>query len=410
MIGQVAHSTDYYVCDTGGNDSNNGTSTSTPWLTLDKALTQMSSLAAGDNISFCKKGVFTQSSEIIISGAGCTAANQCEIKAYGFGANPILNGSSYDLFSFTKAAAEVGGFVLRDLRLVGNGTNKGVFVTGGIGNINLINVSIDTFSIGVHVVSTTAEPAVNVYLQSSSVINNTDHGYLGVSNYGGIYSTTFDNNAGGSIELVGDTSVRFDASGNTITRNGHSGGSCIQPAIFAYGTFDKLRMEDNNISEVIDTAGSACAGIIIQPNLAGQESFENVSITGNRIAYMGLVSIGGSSIDTADVRNNRIVVDNAFASYAIRIPNGTEDTLLSTNITAKGNRVFLYDDTAQKVGIKIMPVNTIYKLNTVIMEKTGDKCFHYSTGADLQLTNLCVEATVNAGDNTFNRTTNNLVD
>ncbi len=53
-LGAKASAATYYVdnCNVTGNDTNNGTSVSTPWLTINKVNT--SSLIAGDSISFRK--------------------------------------------------------------------------------------------------------------------------------------------------------------------------------------------------------------------------------------------------------------------------------------------------------------------------------------------------------------------
>jgi len=86
-----AQAATYYVdnCDVTGNDTNNGTSVSTPWLTVNKINT--SSFVAGDSILFRKGCVWREALTIPSSGS---SGNNIIFGAYGSGANPVLNGSA----------------------------------------------------------------------------------------------------------------------------------------------------------------------------------------------------------------------------------------------------------------------------------------------------------------------------
>jgi|GEM_PF-2921294 len=88
--GEVSAQT-YYVsnCVTIGNDSNSGTSTSTPWSTVNKVNT--SSFDPGDSILFNRGCVWREKLTVPSSG---TAGSVITFGAYGSGANPVLNGSA----------------------------------------------------------------------------------------------------------------------------------------------------------------------------------------------------------------------------------------------------------------------------------------------------------------------------
>lgn len=73
-----------------GNDSNNGTSPTTPWRTISKVNSSMSSIKAGDQILFERGGVFRGTLAISKSG---TQASPISVGAYGSGKNPQFLGS-----------------------------------------------------------------------------------------------------------------------------------------------------------------------------------------------------------------------------------------------------------------------------------------------------------------------------
>ncbi len=77
----------YYVSGSGS-DSNNGTSTSTPWKTLDK-VNSFTGFAAGDQILFNRGETFYGSLTIKASGS---SGSPITFGAYGSGAKPIITG------------------------------------------------------------------------------------------------------------------------------------------------------------------------------------------------------------------------------------------------------------------------------------------------------------------------------
>ncbi|MEZ4211167.1 MAG: right-handed parallel beta-helix repeat-containing protein [Candidatus Paceibacterota bacterium] len=77
----------YYVDAVAGNDSNNGTSTSTPWKTISKLNT--ASFSAGTMTCFKRGGVYPGTITLSVSG---TQSSPLRFDAYGSGAAPIISG------------------------------------------------------------------------------------------------------------------------------------------------------------------------------------------------------------------------------------------------------------------------------------------------------------------------------
>ncbi|HEY5122158.1 MAG TPA: hypothetical protein VIK14_00325, partial [Ignavibacteria bacterium] len=82
----VASATDYYI-KSSGNDTNNGTSPSTPWRTIAKINSAFSIMNPGDRILFNQGDTFYGQLKITKSGA---AGNPIVIGAYGTGAKPVI--------------------------------------------------------------------------------------------------------------------------------------------------------------------------------------------------------------------------------------------------------------------------------------------------------------------------------
>jgi parallel beta-helix repeat protein len=86
----AANATTYYVA-ANGNDSNSGTSSSTPWKSVAKVNASFSSMNAGDNVLFNMGDVFYGS--LIVNKSG-TANAPITIGAYGSGNKPVITGLS----------------------------------------------------------------------------------------------------------------------------------------------------------------------------------------------------------------------------------------------------------------------------------------------------------------------------
>lgn len=86
----TASATTYYVSQSAGNDSNNGTSQTTPFKTLAKANT-LNHLKGGDSILLKRGDVWHE--ELVVPSSGTSATSHLVIGAYGTGAAPVIDGA-----------------------------------------------------------------------------------------------------------------------------------------------------------------------------------------------------------------------------------------------------------------------------------------------------------------------------
>lgn len=90
LVASVSQAAVYYVSPSG-NDSNNGTSQSTPWRTLARVQQFSSTAAAGDQVLLERGATFT--GQLSWYGSGSAASNLV-IGAYGTGALPVISGAA----------------------------------------------------------------------------------------------------------------------------------------------------------------------------------------------------------------------------------------------------------------------------------------------------------------------------
>jgi parallel beta-helix repeat protein len=118
-----ANATDYYVS-ANGNDANMGTSTSTPWRTLDKVNSYFSSLQPGDRILLNRGDIFYGS---IIPSKGFTDGNPITFGAYGSGANPVITG-----FTTVTNWTNLGGNIWESTSAISTLNDANMVVINGI--------------------------------------------------------------------------------------------------------------------------------------------------------------------------------------------------------------------------------------------------------------------------------------
>ena len=118
------HATDYYIA-ANGNDGNSGTSSASPWQSLNKLNASFNSLNSGDRVFLRRGDTFYGS---IVPTKGFAGGNPVIFSAYGSGANPVITG-----FKSISSWNNLGGNIwessgavsnLNDINMVTiNGTN-----------------------------------------------------------------------------------------------------------------------------------------------------------------------------------------------------------------------------------------------------------------------------------------------
>lgn len=118
----AASNATYYVSSNTGSDSNNGTSSSTPWKTLTKASTM--TYSSGNSI-LLKRGDSWAGETLNLHGNG-TSANPISVSAYGSGAKPIITGND--------------GIAMASIKIVNNHGYRisGLELTGGVFGLEVL--------------------------------------------------------------------------------------------------------------------------------------------------------------------------------------------------------------------------------------------------------------------------------
>lgn len=185
--------TNYYVSVTG-NDSNNGTTTATPWKTIGKVNTQ--SFAPGDNLYF-KGGEIFSGNIYLDNNDGNNSLTIFKISSYGTGSAIINAGNSYGVFAYNTQGIRIENLILNGSGMNTN-TNDGLnFYADLAGNVKLKGVSFDNLEVknfgktGVKIGSWNGNTGYeNLVLNNLKVHDNLwdgilVYGYIGYNNYVG---------------------------------------------------------------------------------------------------------------------------------------------------------------------------------------------------------------------------------
>ncbi len=190
--------TTYYVSDNTGNDSNNGTSTATPWKTLSKVST--TNFSPGDFILF--KAGETWVGQLVISSSGTSGAPIIYGK-YGTGNLPYL--ASQGAHKATIYSLNKQYFELTDLKV----TN---FLQG-----NDINDADDSLLVGINIVNGDGGTLNHIYLTRMEITKvNSQHKSSGSIYYGGVL---FDI-AGTAVQSKWNDVVISDCNFHDLSRTG----------------------------------------------------------------------------------------------------------------------------------------------------------------------------------------------
>jgi len=219
-----AFATTYYVDSATGNNSNSGTSTSTPWLSLSKV--NGFSFSAGDQVLFKKDGVWSGQLRILSSG---TSLSPITFGSYGSGTNkPRINGGGGDAaisLGSTVSNVNVDGFYLTNYD--GSGLSDGAEdarsgilleygATGTQQNVTLSNNEITLVEGFSNTPSLTARGASSVVAYDNQYSN------------AGIFVAS---NATSNLEISGNNIHQLSCSGISIFTKATSTGCIIRSNI-----------------------------------------------------------------------------------------------------------------------------------------------------------------------------------
>tara|TARA_R110002074_G_scaffold402227_1_gene605080 strand:+ start:216 stop:1967 length:1752 start_codon:yes stop_codon:yes gene_type:complete len=413
LISTSLYAQDYYVCDTG-NDENSGTSTFAPFKSVLRGLRAFNEMQGGDSVLFCRGGTFNIIPSSSLYNTKCSASNVCTIGAYGEGERPIIisKGNTRPAaihFSDGGAPSKSGGYVVKDLILVSDGTTPyGVELINDVDDVLLDNLQIQGFGIGVYSAGSNAVTSSDVNgtndrvtLRNSSIIDNGDQGWLGGGTDILIENNAFQNN--GYSLAVFNHNIYINGSitsptsgviirGNTLYKSAIVNGECKGVSLVGHGVMNNILIENNTIKEDEGKAGDGCWGIAIDAGYAQiEEEFNNLTIRNNTIINVGGLAIGCSSCVGVSIEGNTIVDPSGILYVGISVPNRGEDAVKSKDVTISGNRVLL--NRLDNSGISVAGSNVFSVVNNSIEQPSSayTACIkRASTNADTDISsNQC---------------------
>lgn len=395
----------YYVCNTG-NDSWSGLTIAQPLKTIDKAMSRFSFLKKGDAIAFCHGGRFIMTEYKAVFNKNCTASSPCLITDYfspgskGDEPVPIIESPNNGVFYFNTRNIEApdGGVIVENLSLIGGGVGRGVFLLNGFSNVEIRNVVINNFRVGVSVNVNSAKISNAIVLKNSFIINNAEQGWLGGSNNLLIENNVFENNGylrpnlGHNVYISGEKIDNIIFDNNKLYRASINNDKCSAVSLVVHGNITNLKIRKNVILEGIGKANPNCFGIGIGPGYSTEESFVGLSIEDNVISNIGNVGIGCASCTDVKIVGNIINHEHNSFLEAIKIPVGKEDSLKSARIIIQRNEINMKAGSKsryKKKGISVFAKDVVITKNQITYNDLSYSCINYN-GAKFIGNNECI--------------------
>jgi len=407
----------YFVCD-NGNDTNDGLSASTPWLTFEKAMGNFRYLKAGESINFCRGGIFYVDNAPTLTNYNCTADNQCRIGDYyavvdstsaGLERPKIISNNGLRLLSFVDGgnADQDGGYLVENL-ILENATASsyaGIFIFNDVDDLTVRNVKIDGFGKGISLQGTNTLNAGSnnqnerIIFENNQVINNSSQGFLGACTECEIRGNLFENNGYAkavydhNLYYTGHDAVNVLIADNILRKSTNIDGLCQGVPLVVHGTVKNLIIENNLIEEEVNKVVEGCWGIAVDTGYSSiEESFEHVIIRGNTVKNVGGLGIGCSSCVDVLIENNSIINDNDMYFKGVVVPNRTEDTLKSSGIVLNNNQVIVSSaSNKRKIGFLIKPQDGNFTLfnNQLQTNYNEVTCAELTEGAQIATEDQC---------------------
>ncbi|MEO7046170.1 MAG: hypothetical protein ABI091_12745, partial [Ferruginibacter sp.] len=359
FINTTVNATTYYVS-TSGNNSNNGTSPSTPWQSLNKvqSVGNNGTIKPGDFILFKKGDTFTGtiywSSIYGNNGASGTASNPITLGAYGTGAKPIFlvpaGSNSATTFAFVGVQYIVfDGLNFTDL----------TFPISDKVSMAPCGVAIQIGSYG--------EIASNHCTVKNTDISNVGEAIVIVGDFNTIDSTSMTDlknvkNTPGGDDDYGANGVTITGSDNIITHNYFSGNWASS---YDYGwnggaleMFDACSRNKIMYNTMVDCGGVAEFGAYVASTVSSDNLFAY-----NKVINCGMLSwcnLSGSY--TTNVNNtqyfNNVVIENSLSRFS-----GPNNGAGVTTNPYPSTELFAYNGN---------PPSTVYNLkNNIFVLSTG---------------------------------------
>ena len=337
------YGTVHYFCSSGGDDSHDGLSPSTPKASWSAAVSTFNSMPAGDTVALCCGGSWSASGiAIAVYNRNCRADNTCDFRDYGTGNLPVIsfNGPGFQyLFSVRQPGHDEGyRWWNMDVENV-SGEEIDWFFSNDVSDVDICNIEVHGGAIAIQDNGGDVGQARNnrFTIRHSAFSNIRDQGLL-----------------------VGSSNFTVDS--NVFTNVGDS-----------------------------TTCGMFCHAIYFQEEDVGPRSetngmeTQNLRITNNKITMDLSIACGSEMIKIAGRQNNGLVENN----YMLAL-NATTNSCEGIGVSGSGystaawframtyrrNRIFLLGNPVpSQVGIVLdghgtvaSDVNgqSVYKLNQAV--------------------------------------------
>ncbi|HEY9363054.1 MAG TPA: right-handed parallel beta-helix repeat-containing protein, partial [Chitinophagaceae bacterium] len=350
IFGLSANATDYYVS-ANGNDANNGTSTSTPWRTLNKVNSYFSSLQPGDRVLLNRGDVFYGSITVNKSG---TSGAPITIGAYGSGAKPVITG-----FTTVTSWNDLGGNIWESSNAVST-----------LPYTNMVTVN------GVNTAMGRYPNSGMLYYQSHSGQNQiTSNGLTGSPNWTGaelaLFVTTYTigrnlitTQSGGTLTFNNDPldgNIQRDNQGFIIQNDART--LDTDNEWYYNPSTKKLR-----IYSIIRPSNVKIATVETLMHIEGKKSYitvDGIAFEGSNSASVSLVNAGYTSVKNCDL--NFSGKDAIYGPYGGPSPNVLIENCSLNN--SNGSGIDLSGDFSNAT----IRLNTIKNSGTVMgMGGSGD--------------------------------------
>ncbi|EMR14349.1 hypothetical protein MPL1_00075 [Methylophaga lonarensis MPL] len=399
----AASAQNYYVCD-NGDDNNDGRSEATPFLSYEKAMQTFNRMEAGESVLFCRGGVFPAEVFARIANWKCSAEKPCTMADYGDAAKPaptiVANGVIPLNFQNGGTSRRDGGYIVRNLTLLSKKfEHVGVMLYNDVNDVTLDNLHIEGFNVGVYSAGANQpEGGSNqandrIFLTNSTIINNRKQGWLGGCNDCVIDNNHFENNGFGTA--IFDHNVYIDSpvksqdfynrnirfTNNTLLYSTRVDGLCQGASFVVHGIIKDLYIDGNIIREEAGKVGQHCWGIAVDPGNQLDESFVGLTITNNKLFNVGNLGIGCASCKNVLIADNIIVDEGNVLRTGIAVPNKTENSLKSENVTIRNNKIVANHDLAHGILLRGSHEFDVYN-NEISLSSTDSRsrCIQQEAG------------------------------
>jgi len=326
---------------------------------VSRALEHFNGLPAGGAVALCRGGSFLVESRVSLSNESCRVDRKCVIRDYAppwpGRSRPIVTATGEgDLLRFANdgRAEHDEGYILMGLELRGSGTGRGVSFHNDVDDVMICDMRIEGFRIGVHVGGSN-QPAAGsdgrnqrVTLRASTIVNNSEQGWLGGCDGCSIEHSYFENNGFAAAKLLHNIYMGPGKGQrvmkNELYRSAMVGGICSGVSLVVHGIVDDMRIENNLVREDPGVAGPGCWGIAVDTGYHKAEQFRDVVIRGNEIRNLGRVAIGVSSCVNCLIENN-VVVNEHLPGVHIAVPDrprGRDDAEMR-DVVVRNNSLYV---------------------------------------------------------------------